>query len=301
MPQREVKCTHCQNPVIVDDAWMGMEIECPHCKGIFLFSRPQPSPAFRPPPFPRPQPSPAFRPGPPGVSSLPQYSKASSAAASETEARSTVNVGKIIKISLLVLLLIAFGVGGIMIYIKCTEFTPEDIKGNEFYAVTKTRVNNNGAYGVVDIARMDFFPFATSQSNFFYRNVTFCGMSVRETGEKDLYEGTVSFKRNGKDKKMTRPVIVDRRGGFTHYRFPVRYDENPEHLEEDGDMIFDLADAIKPELAGWEYESGRASDGGTLVCTISKDGQQKELTLKVSVVTGDDKIDRIWIEFEEEE
>ena len=75
----------------------------------------------------------------------------------------------------------------------------------------------------------------------------------------------------------------------------------PEYLEEDGSMIFDLADAIKPELAGWKYESGKASDGGTLVCTISKDGQQKELTLKVSVVTGDDNIDRIWIEFEEEE
>lgn len=312
MPQREVKCTHCHNPVIVDDSWMGMEIECPHCKDAFLFSRPHPSPAFRPQPPPafrpqpnpafRQQPNPAFRPGQPGISSVPKYSRTpSSSADREAEARPSANVGGIVKISLLVLLIIAFVAGGIVIYIKCTEFTPEDIKGNEFYAVTKTRVNNNGAHGVVDIAMMDFFPFATSQSNFFYRNVSFVGMSVKATSERDLYEGTVSFTRHGKGKIMTRPVIVDRRGAFTHYRFPVRYDENPEYLEEDGSMIFDLADAIKPELAGWKYESGKASDGGTLVCTISKDGQQKELTLKVSVVTGDDKIDRIWIEFEEEE
>lgn len=206
-------------------------------------------------------------------------------------------VKPILKIVFFLLLLAA----GFFAYWKIMTPTVTSLKGNQLYVMTQKRQNRDGNYGVVEIARHDFFPIVQMKSNFYYRDASFSNISLGSK-EPELYEGIVSFTRGNSPKTMTRPVVVDRRGRFTHYRFPFKYAEHPDYLEEDGDLILDLAAKIDRSLEGWKYVSGRAGKKtrNLLICQISKSGETKSVRLKAEQMECDDKIGRIWVEILDE-
>ena len=202
--------------------------------------------------------------------------------------------GGVVKLLVMLVLALAVCGGGVFLYLFFTTATPESLDGNQLHAMTRTRANNGGSSGVADIARNDFFPVASTKKDFFYRDASFKSMSVGATKQDEVYAGEVVFMRNGVD--HVRPVIVDRSKTFTHYKFPVNYNDKPDHLEGDGDLIFALARQIKKSLKEWKYVSGKAEKGGILVCTIAQGGNTETLRLQVEIVKATkDKADRVWV------
>lgn len=305
-----IKCPKCTGKLRAETEWNGKQLECPRCHELFVASVAVPNPVVPGGPL---QMNPVqvnpmnpvqvnpMNPGQirplPGVSAPsfppPRSVNQGSSAVSGDEEKSSRDYGAIIGLCLkIVIALIVIG-AGIFGYLWITKVTPESMKGNQMYAMTNKRVNNSGAIGMAEIARNDFFPRAWEKSDFLYKKSNFTGISLKEIGP-DEYEGEIEFDRN--QKKMVRPVYIDRRGSFTNYHFPFKYADHPEYLQEDGDLIFDLAaENIDKKLQGWSYVSGTA-DGNILTCTIKKDDKEKTLKLKAEQVTGKDNIARVWVE-----
>ena len=203
------------------------------------------------------------------------------------------NAGKLVKLVLKILSVVCLLAVGTWIVVKIMTPTPESLKGNQLYVMTQKRLNRGKAAGMMDIAKHDFFPIVGMRDKFFYCTSDFKNIFLKED-DYEMYSGTVQFRRG--QKIVTRPVTVDRRGSFTNYRFPFKYAEHPEYLEEDGDLIFRLAVDLNKTLDGWNYVSGKADKDKMLVCTIEKEGKRKTIRLKAEQVVCKDNIGRIWVE-----
>ena len=88
---------------------------------------------------------------------------------------------------------------GIVIFflVKFLIPSPESLKGNQLLAMTRKRQNRDGAIGISDIAKADFFPNVSTKKDFFYRDAHFEEIIVGEK-ETEVFESTVFFRRNGK-------------------------------------------------------------------------------------------------------
>jgi hypothetical protein len=256
-----------------------MELECPECKGHFILSAPQEQAVAQ-----MAQPQPLQQPG------KPMFNRDLS---NSYDPPASNFAGSLIKLLLRIFIVILLIAGGIWALIKFLTITPESLDGNQLYVMTQKRENRDGIYGLEAIAKHDFFPVAANKEDFFYRNATLIGLNV-SSADNEYYKGLIFFVRNGK--KMQRPLIIDRRYSFCRYHFPVDYAENPEYLEEDGDLIFELAAAIGKDLKGWKYQSGKVISDNILECIISKNGKKKKIELKATTVDCEDKISRIWVE-----
>ena len=307
----DVFCPHCGTELEVQDEWNGMEMTCPACQNTFTVP-PRPAPAEAPVEVkpvkrtlsfrkknPDPEPMHAISQPPqdaadPAMEEVPRppKQKRKRKRKDETEDRDRPNwVKPVVK---LVLCLILAGIG-VYIYFKLTAPTPENLKGNQLYAMTQKRANPGGsAMGVEEIAKNDFFPIANSKEKFFYRDAQFIRVSVGNTKEAEVYSGSIYF-RGATSKEQERPVKIDRSKTFTKYYFPVKYDEHPEHLEGDADLIFGLATQIDSSLKEWKFVSAKVTEKSTLACVISKDGTQKTIHLKVEIVVPEDNIPRVWV------
>ena len=271
MSELIIKCPHCANDLSIDPAWLGMELECPLCHRNFTAQLPQQAPEAPVRPF------------------IPQNNDIDEAEAAYKKQR-MIKLG--IKCALGVIAVII----GIVIYAKVTAVTPESVGGNWLYAMTQKRANRDRAFGMQEIVKADFFPIASGKENFFYRNVSFTKVSLRESGH-EQYAGTISFRSKGKE--ISREVFIDRSKSFTNYYFKVDYKNNTRHLDEDSDLLFELAQRIDKSLSGWTVVSAKSFADGLLICTISKDGKNRTVRLNVKQVKGEDNINRIWIDVTE--
>ena len=269
MSELIIKCPHCANDLSIDPAWLGMELECPICHNSFTAAAPAPAPAAPVPPVIPPY--------------IPQQEDDPEA---EYRKKAMIKLGIKCFIALVVIAVVT------VVILKLTATTPDSLGGNWLYAMTQKRVNRDGAYGMMQIVRVDFFPVANGKENFFYRNANFTHVSLREKA-KEEYTGTITFSRGGKP--VTREVYIDRRKSFTHYHFKVDYSKHPKFLEEDGDLIFEMASRINSDLKPWKYVSGKAVGNSQLLCTISQGSVKKTVRLQVEEIVGEDKITRLWV------
>ena len=273
----KVSCSHCSREVFIDDNKLYTQIECAGCHQTFLAITDEDKPHA------------------PEVVSVLRYDP--DAQLSEGGCYYTVKekekflCAANIKFFLKLFLLLVLIGGGIYLAVKLLTITPESLGENQLYVMTRKRMNREGASGMCDIAKVDFFPIVAEKEDFLYRDAIFTGIHLQDAGF-EQYEGVVRFNRNGKD--MVRPVYVDRQHTWTKYYFPFSYEENPEFLEEDGDLIFALAAKMYKELRGWIYVSGTA-EGNTLTCTITKDGEEKTVKIKAEQFEFKDTINRIWV------
>lgn len=253
-----INCPLCGQVLEVEEEWSGVETHCVRCRGAFI---------------------------------IPRRGMSATSPGDVADAERENTAGKAKSVFLLVMFL---GILGLVTWavIKFMTPTPESLKGNQLYVTTTKRINRDRARGMMDIAK-DFFTTTDLEENFYYRKSIFQNFFLREDSH-EMYSGTIQFVRN--NKTMTRPVAVDARGkAITSYRFPFKYAEHPEYLEEDGDLIFALAGSMDRKLREWAYVSGKV-EGGTLVCTVRKDGVTKTVKLKAEQVICKDNIGRIWVE-----
>ena len=258
MREIDIQCPNCKSVLSAEVSVIGLEVQCPCCEQNFIAT--------------------------PGYDGGEAENKLSAA-------QKIKNIFKNIPWKIVAALVVI--VIGVIAYFKITEVTPESMKGNQLHAMTQKRANRDGAYGVVAIAKHDFYPTAANKKDFIYRDAVFGELKLSKTLEDEVYLGEISFVRNGKACK--RPIIIDRSKTFSHYIFPVDYNKNPEYLVEDGDLIFALATQIKKSLSEWSYVSAVADGGAVLKCTIAKGGIQKTLKLQVECIKGKDRIIRIWV------
>ena len=288
-----MNCPRCRTELEMQDEWAGIQVTCPICQTQIIV------------------PDVSANAGANAGAWMPQTPNAGMAAESfdsvptppeeeeDSEGRDWRELcsrwaGPALKILLLLVLLI----GGFFVYRWIVTPTPKSLKGNQMSVMTKKRLNRDGVGGVQEIARVDFFPIIRDRPTFFYQWADCISISLQSDGN-ELYRGTLYFHRNQQKKKTyARPVVVDRTGSFTYYRFPFKYADHPDWLEEDGDLIFALAKQIDKKLEKWEYVSGKASEEEkcVLFCEISKDGKTKTIKLKAEQVECDDKIGRVWVE-----
>ena len=262
-----VLCPLCSGRSLVKKEWHRKGIRCPNCNQLFAL------PEF--------------------VQSA-ESSRSASGHASKASAGITFPIKSVVKLIMFALLI----AGGVWLYFKWTAPTPESIGGNELSVMTRKRANRDGAGGIIEIARTDLFPIIPSKKNFFYRNAAFKHISVSKK-DYEVFSGTVSFMRN--NKMMERPVVVDRRNSFSTYRFPFKYSENDKFLQEDADLIFELAAVIDKSLKEWKFESASVAGKGVLACNISKNGNEKRIIyLEAEQVSCKDNIGRIWVKILQE-
>lgn len=263
----QIQCPQCTQPMSVDSDWLNSILECPYCRKKFQLTREV-------------------------IDQKPFYEQKTVHARVNYDTKDKFRAVKIITKILLVLAVLGGIAYGCYWFFKVT---PESLKGNQVYAMTRKRNNRDGAPGMCDIAKADFFPNACNLSYFFYRDATFTNIYL-ERVDHEQYSGTVTFTRNRHGKKeLTRPIFIDRRNAFTYYRFPFDYREHPEYLEEDGDLIFELATQVNKKLKGWSYVSGTAS-GDILTCKIKNGGSEKEIKLRAEQISCKDDINRIWVQ-----
>ena len=272
---KQVMCPHCMKKILIDLNVQGKAWRCPGCSKVFLL--------------------------PPELVAAKNVKKPSPAVNSrkssdaDGEGTSAPIDGYLVKKIVNLLLILLLAGGAFLAYRHFTAVTPESLGGNELYAVTRKRLNRDGAGGIAEIARQDFFPAVSIKKDFFYRDAVFQSISVQKK-DYDLYEGTAFFERKGK--KMSRPLLVDRRGSMSRYVFPVDYAANPRHLEEDADLIFALARSIDKNLEGCELKSAKAEQDAVLTCTITKGGTSQTIRMKVEKHKGSDNIERVWVKVE---
>jgi len=297
-----MNCPHCGGELEVRDEWVDMETTCPLCQNSFVIPRRQkPAPAAnRPVPVlkinkPRsstPPPPPPSAPDVPGYvppTDLPPLSDLSSS--DDEDARKLTWVKPALKILVVVVLVVV----GLIVYLKVTALTPKSLKGNQLCVTTQKRINNEGAFGMREIAKKDLFPVIYSKTQFLYVDGNFEDIDFKQI-DKEQYSGTIHFTRGKVRKTMTRPVFVDRRSSFTHYHIRFKYAEHPDYLEEDGDLIFKIATAVDGKLKDWSYVSGKATGKGVLECVIAKGDARKTVLLKAEVVECNDNVERVWVE-----
>ena len=271
MTEITIKCPHCLNDLSIQQEWLGMELECPLCHQDFTAQLPPQAPPSPVRPF------------------IPQNNDID-------EAEAAYRKQKMIKLGIKCALGLIVVIIGIVIIVKLLAVTPESVGGNWLYAMTQKRANRDKAFGMQEIVKADFFPVASGKENFFYRHANFNRVSLRESGHEE-YTGTISFYCNGK--QVSREVYIDRRKSFTNYYFKVDYKNTPQHLDEDRDLLFDLAQRIDKSLKDWKLVSAKSFPDGLLICTITKDGKNRTVRLYVTQVKGDDNIERIWIDVTE--
>lgn len=297
-----ITCPHCHQSIAADDKLKGSKIQCPLCQGVFMapltgtmgmkLATPPASITpinFRNSSFARRNQAENAAQTPSGAAEKQENHTRKPSNSSRSSADTREIIGKVFK-AVIIIALIGAGIFG---YFKFTEVTPETLKGNQLFVMTRKRANREGAGGINAIAKRDFFPIVDSKKDFFYSAATFEALTVTQH-EYEVYKGEAHFKRNGKS--MSRPVTVDRQNSFCSYRFKFNYSQNPKYLEEDADLLFDLAAQVDKKLAGWNLDSAKAADNGVLVCEISKDGEKKTIELKAENPVGKDNIDRVWVQ-----